>query len=306
MKLVGAVDIDPAKAGRPLSEFVPDAPARAMVHDDPRPMLKRKAPDIALVTTGSRVREVEPLIHALARRGVAVVASCEELLYPWYADDALARSLDKTARKGGVAVLGAGVNPGFVLDAFAAVCTTPMESVRAIKAVRIVDAATRREPLQRKVGAGMSPAEFRALADENRIGHVGLVESVLLLADAMGWALDEVTENLAPKIATGAHRTKYLSVAKGQVAGILHEAKGRIDGRTVITLRLEMYVGAESPSDTITVTGKPGLRVVIEGGTPGDLATAAIMVNLIPRVLEAAPGLCTMAEIALPRYTLGR
>ena len=49
-----------------------------------------------------------------------------------------------------------------------------------------------------------------------------------------------------------------------------------------IYMELQMYVGARDPHDTIELTGTPGLKLTIPGGTHGDLATAAVVVNTIP------------------------
>jgi 4-hydroxy-tetrahydrodipicolinate reductase len=58
-----------------------------------------------------------------------------------------------------------------------------------------------------------------------------------------------------------------------------------------------MYVGAPDASDTIELTGEPNLRMVIPGGTHGDMATAAIAVNAIPALLAAPAGLRTARDL---------
>lgn len=303
IRMAGAVDVASHLAGLPLSQIVPGAPEDVAISDDLEKVLSKKKPDVALLTTSSRLIDISKTLHILASHGVSVVSSCEELLFPWYAHEDNARQLSKYARKHGSTILGTGVNPGFVMDTFAALVTTPCEEVESVRVVRIVNAATRREPLQRKVGAGMKPEEFRALALRKAVGHVGIVESIALLAHGLDWELDSITELLEPKIATRSLKTEYFSVNKGEVAGIHHEAEGIIKGRAAISLLLEMYVGAPDPRDEITIKGKPDLNVLVRGGTPGDLATAAIMVNLIPHVLDAAPGIVTMLDLALPRYS---
>jgi 4-hydroxy-tetrahydrodipicolinate reductase len=56
-------------------------------------------------------------------------------------------------------------------------------------------------------------------------------------------------------------------------------------------MELKMYVGAKQPSDTIELKGEPNLSLVIPGGTHGDVATAAVVVNAIPAILAAPAGL---------------
>ncbi|MCH8286908.1 NADP-binding protein, partial [candidate division KSB1 bacterium] len=57
---------------------------------------------------------------------------------------------------------------------------------------------------------------------------------------------------------------------------------------------------------TIRISGNPCVDVVINGGVAGDTATVASLVNSIPRVIKAQPGLCTMMDIALPRIFTGK
>jgi len=74
--------------------------------------------------------------------------------------------------------------------------------------------------------------------------------------------------------------------------------RGIKDGQEVITLDPEIYVGLERAKDTISVEGRPSVNLTIEG-VHGDIATAAIVVNATPRVVDALPGLVTMADLPL-------
>ena len=69
-------------------------------------------------------------------------------------------------------------------------------------------------------------------------------------------------------------------------------------GRTLIPFHIEMHASAENPHDTIEIHGIPDMSLTIPGGTPGDIATAAIIVNSIPRVVESIPGLKTIKDLA--------
>jgi hypothetical protein len=86
-------------------------------------------------------------------------------------------------------------------------------------------------------------------------------------------------------------KTEFLQVVRGQVAGVHQVARGTIAGKEKIFMELKMYVGAKSPSDTIQLKGEPNISLVIPGGTHGDVATAAVVVNAIPALLAAPAGL---------------
>ena len=302
IRIVGAVDVDPMKTGRDLGEILGTGRRLgAVVSEDAAAVLRKTKPHVLTHTTLSSFREVYDQLAVAARAGVSVVSSTEELVYPQLRNPDLAGRLDRLARRNGAAILGTGVNPGFVMDTLALVLTGVNKNVRGIRIMRRVDASTRRMPLQRKVGAGMNPAEFRALVRQGKLGHIGLLESMYLVALGLGWKIDRHKEKIEPVIADAIQETDYFAVRPGQVAGIAHTASGFCGGRRVIDLDLQMYVGAPDPMDSIEIDGDPPLSFVVAGGVPGDLATVAAVVNAIPRVLEARPGLKTMLDLPLPR-----
>jgi 4-hydroxy-tetrahydrodipicolinate reductase len=187
------------------------------------------------------------------------------------------------------------------MDALPAVISGVVSDVRRVAVTRVVDATTRRGPLQKKIGSGMTPGAFEALAQQGKIGHVGLVESVALIAHCIGWPLEAVTETLDPVVTQEAIRTEHVQVAPGQVAGLHQTAAGILDGRKAIEMDLTMLLNAPNPRDEILIEGTPPVRVIIRGGTAGDPATVAALLNAVPRVLDAPPGLLTAKELSLPR-----
>lgn len=117
--------------------------------------------------------EVEPQIEPMARAGISVVSSCEELLYPPLREPRLAKRLDQLCKQHGARVLGTGVNPGFVMDVLPVCLTGVCRTVRAIRIQRVVNAATRRGPLQKKSGSGLPPAEVERRFKQARPATLG-------------------------------------------------------------------------------------------------------------------------------------
>ncbi len=300
--LVGAVDIDPNKVGKDLGRVLGLRKKLGIrVTDDAPALFRKEKVDIVTHTTSSFFREVYEQLESAARAGVCVVSSTEEMLYPQLRNPGLAVKLDGIARKHGSTILGTGVNPGFVMDTLALVLTGVSKNVRSIRVTRRVDASTRRMPLQRKVGAGMQPAEFRRLVRQGKLGHVGLMESMFLVAAGLGWKLTTTREKAEPVLAGRKVVTRYFKVAAGEVAGIKHTASGFCGGRKVIDMDLRLYLGAPHPMDSVEIDGDPPLHLVIHGGVAGDVATVASLINAIPRVLESEPGLMTMLDLPIPR-----
>lgn len=299
LKVVAACDADPALAGRRLSELVAGAPKSVRVVATIEELKGLPKGAVAIVCTSSHLKRAAATFRGLLARGLHVVSSCEELVYPHLRSPRLAKELDALARRKKVALLGTGVNPGFVLDLLPAALTGPCLTVTAIRAHRVVDAALRRGPLQLKVGAGKSVAQFEAEASAGTLGHVGLPESAQLLCAALAFGKPLIREELRPVVASRAIETPFVKIEPGQVAGIDHRLVA-VAPRGRVELHLEMYLGAESPRDEVTIDGEPTLRARLDGGTPGDLATVAALLNAAPGMAAAAPGLRTVLDGPFP------
>ena len=293
VKLVAAVDIDPKKIGKDVGEVIG---LGKTIGVKVTPDVQGK-PEVVCHSTGSRLKEVQSQLKSLLERGCHVVSTCEELSFPL--DQAIRTDLQHVARAHNVTLLGTGVNPGFVMDKLPLTLTSVCQSIDSIDIIRIQNASTRREPLQRKVGAGMTTAEFRKAVDSGKIKHMGLRESLMMVGNGLGVEFEKVSdEKIEPIVAEREVVTQYLKVAKGQVAGVHQTIEGR--GKIHVRLELRMYVGAEDvAADRVIVRGVPNLEMEIKGGVHGDRATAAMVVNAIPRVISARPGVLTMDDIPI-------
>jgi 2,4-diaminopentanoate dehydrogenase len=305
-RIVAAVDIDPAKVGRDVAEVAGlPRPIRVKVDPDARHALRKSKPDVAVLCTSSTVRGVMPQIEMILKSRVPIVTTTEELSYPVRRNIPLARRIDTMAKRAKAAVLSTGVNPGFVMDALPIMLTVACERIESISVSRVQDARARRLPFQQKIGAGLSSEQFRREVERESIRHVGLSESISMIADAVGWQLDHITDDVRPRMADATVASEFLAVDPGYVCGIIQDAVGYRHGTPVITMHMEAYLGAPEPYDEIRVRGVPNLMLRIPGGVPGDIATAAIVVNSIPRVLGSRPGLRTMKDLPLPSYFSG-
>lgn len=306
IQVVGAVDIDPVKVGRDLGDALGLGKKLGVtVVEKVSVALKKTKADVVLHTTSSYIPVFFPQLVGIVSAGLSVVSSSEELFYPYLRGSRESKKLDALAKQKGVVILGTGVNPGFVMDTLPVVLTAVCQRVDSVKVTRIVDASTRRMPLQRKIGVGITPEEFRAKTKTGRFGHVGLCESLVFTASALGWQLDTVEETIEPVLAPRAFRTEFFKVKKGNVAGLRQVARGIANDRVLLTYELQMAAGSTDPHDRVEISGVPNLHVRVNGGTPGDLATPAMLINAIPRVLTAKPGLLTMRDLTLPGILQG-
>lgn len=303
IKLVGLVDIEPAKLGKTVEEIT-GKPSGAGDEDEKALRVVSSIDDIdvkvdvAVLTTTSHLPNLAPLIKDLVSRGINVISSCEEMVYPWYRHPQLADEIDAAARAGSATVLGTGVNPGFALDLLPVTLASMLRRVNSIRCVRRVDAALRRESLQAKVGATMTVEKFNALKAQKQIGHAGLAESVAMLGRGLGRKVEfgTVTETLEPVLAETPLPSALGLIAQGRVAGIHNTAVWEDQGLR-IELDLTMAVGLSDPRDVIEIDGPVQLRMKIPGSIPGDSATVAAILNNIVNVYQGSPGFKTMLDV---------
>jgi hypothetical protein len=306
-KIVGAIDIDASKVGRDLGDVVGlGKRLRVRVQDNAAKALKAARPDIVVHCTSSTIRKVMPQIEAILKSKAAIISTTEELSYPGHTHIRQARQIHAWATKARVAVLGTGVNPGFVMDALPIALTAVCERVDRVEVNRVQDARLRRLPFQQKIGAGLTTEQFQKKVRDGSVRHVGLTESIAMIADALGWRLDRISDEVQAKLAMVTVASESLAVDPGYVCGIIQEGVGYRKGRPAIRLHLEAYLGAPESYDSVDIEGSPNLSMKIAGGIQGDLATASIVVNSIPHVLAASPGLHTMRDMALPSFLAGR
>jgi hypothetical protein len=302
-QIVGAVDIDHAKIGLDLGQVTGlDKKLRVRVTNDAAGAIKSGKPDVAVLCTSSSLKKVMPQIEAILKKKVAIVSTTEELSYPVGKNRTLAKKIDTLAKKAKVAVVGTGVNPGFAMDALPITLTGICERVDSIRVDRIQDARSRRLPFQQKIGSGLNKEQFAQKVKDGSVRHVGLAESVTMIADAMGWKLDKVTDDIQPKIAEQGVESELIAVDPGYVCGIIQDGIGYMKGKPVVTLHMEAYLGAPESFDAVTVEGNPRITQKIAGGLHGDIATASITVNSIPKILRVSPGLRTMADMPIPSW----
>lgn len=287
LRVVAAVDPHPSCAGQALSVLL-GAPAPAVtVVEDLADALASVKGGVLLQATQSRFEDVLPDIEAAVRAGFHVVSTCEELAWPWLNHRDAANALDRLCQERNTAVLGTGVNPGFVLDRLPAVLAQVVGTVRHVRGVRVVDASRRRAALQRKVGVGLVEAAFHDAVERGEIGHVGLAESAAMVAEGcVGVEEYEVDEDIVPLVAEEDAEGE-VPLRRGQVAGLHHVARVFAEGgREVVRLELTIAVGADDPRDEIQLDSDPTVHLVVQGGIAGDAATAHAVVNAVPALVE--------------------
>ncbi len=297
MELVGGIDQNPELVGQDLGDIIEVGKMGLTVSDEPDVLLSAVRPDIAVVATLSLLERAYTQIAACLRARVNVVSTCEELVYPDANRPTLAAQIDELARRSMVSVLGVGVNPGFIMDLLPIILTGPCSCVSRITVRRVVNATLRRASLLQRVGAGLTPLQFQEHMQNVCNRHIGLQESLSLIADAIGWNVDHVDERMEPLIADDWIRTEHVAIAPGQVSGLFQSVTATVEGRDAIVLEWQTAVGTSETYDAIKIEGNPPINLRIEGGLHGDQSAAAMVLHAIQPTVAARCGLLTVRDI---------
>jgi 4-hydroxy-tetrahydrodipicolinate reductase len=306
VEIVGAVDVAKDKVGKDVGEVLGlKRKVGIQISKNIESALQKTKADIAVHTTSSFLKDTYPQIASILKQGLNVVSTCEELSYPHVSEPELARKLDALAKKHDVTVLGTGINPGFLMDTLVITLTSACERIDKIEVTRVMNAATRRVPFQKKIGAGLTLEEFQKKISEKHItGHVGLEQSISMIANALAWKLDKIiVQSAEPVIAKKTVESKDIRVDAGKVAGLKQKAKGIMKNKEAINLDFQAYIGAEEEYDSVTIKGVPNINQKIQPCVHGDIGTVAVIANAIPRVINAPAGLYTMKDLPVPSAT---
>jgi 4-hydroxy-tetrahydrodipicolinate reductase len=308
IEIVSAIDTDSRKAGRSLADHLgrrSGAPGPRIV-DDPHAALRLAAPNVVVHCTGSRLRDIAPSLEAIIDAGIPCATSCEEMALPDLSDSSLAASLDARARRKGAPIVGAGVNPGFAMDALVLALSGATRNIRSIKVSRVLDPLRRRRAFRNKVGLGLVHEEAVRLVEQDRLGHVGLSHSAMLVARGLGWSVHSTAEEL--RILCKGDSPRRRPRPDAAVTGLHQTFTARGPGRRAITLEMIIAAGVRSPHDSVAIAGTPDLGMRIDGGIPGDQATVSSLINAMGQVASCdRAGLLTILDLPIrPAWHPGR
>lgn len=305
-RLVGAVEKNPDMVGKDLGEVLDTGKNDVFVYGNIDEAIKKVKPDIAIIATNSFVPEVLPKIESCARNHVNVITIAEEMAYPFVSHPEESEIIENLAVRYGITVLGTGINPGFVLDQLILNLTGACLNVKKIVARRINDLSPFGKTVMETQGVGTTPEEFeKGIADGSIVGHIGFQQSISMIAESLGWELTRIEETREPIVSNTERRTNVAHVMPGMVAGCKHVGRGYMGDELLIELIHPQQILPElenvDTGDYIDVYGDPDVHMAIKPEIPGGKGTMAVATNMIPYVVGGEPGLCTMADLPVPR-----
>jgi hypothetical protein len=317
LELVGCWVHDPAKAGRDAAELAGRAPIGVRATSDADAILES---DAHCVLYSPRIANPKQLARILAS-GKNVVTPLG-WFYP--GQSASVAALEAACREGGVTLHGTGIHPGGITERFPLVFSALSRAVTHVRAEEFSDIRSYGAPevVGQVMLFGMTPEQAKASPMLELLG-AGFLQSVDLLADALGFALDAEKRALHEMaVATAPIDSPIGTIAPGCVAAQRFTWQGTVRGQPVITARVNWLMGEadlepawgfgpEGERFEVEVTGDPPLRVSFHGlhpesiasgllRNPGIVATALHCVSAIPSVCRAAPGI--QSYLDLPAY----
>lgn len=310
IEIVGAIGTNPSKIGKDLGDVLEvGRKLNVTVSGDADEVLKTPA-DIVVHSTDSFVKNVFPQLKKIVQNKKNVVTIAEQMAAPQATEPELAAELDKLAKENGVTILGTGVNPGFVLDTLIVTLTGACQVVNKVWAARVNDLSPFGPTVMKTQGVGTTVEEFKkGVAEGNIVGHIGFQESILMIANSLGWKLDRIEESREPIVTEVPRETAHVKVKAGDVAGCRHIARGFVGGQELITLehpqQIHPHLGDVKTGDYITIEGTPGMKWSDDSEIPGGIGTMAAAVNMIPQVINAGPGLKNMLDLPVISALMG-
>ena len=311
--IVGVCDIHPERVNRSIYDILgvekngrPDvvvcSEIEKVVHD--------ANCDICVLATDSFTRKAFDKIKYVVGQKVNVISTAEEMSYPKAQEPELAAEIDRLAKANGVSVLGTGINPGLMMDLLAICLTGCMTDVESVTCRRVNSLSPFGPAVMEEQGVGLTVDAFnKGVADGTLAGHVGFAESVGMIAEALGWKVDKFEQQMKPIVTSVDRKSPYGFAAAGDVAGVNMTGQGYVDGEVKIDMihsqQIEPEMEGTHTGDYIVLKGTPEVNMAIKPEVDGGIGTIAMVVNMIPHVINARPGLKTMLDLPVPRAIMG-
>lgn len=311
--IVGVCDIHPQRVNRSIFDILGEPQgvhADVIVCPDIDKVVTRGGADICVVATDSFTKKAFPKLKCILEKGVNVVCTAEEMSYPKAQSPNLAQELDKIAKANGATVLGTGINPGLMMDLLAICLSGCMTDVESVMCKRVNSLSPFGPAVMEEQGVGLAQETFAAgVADGSLAGHVGFAESVGMIAEALGFKVDKFEQQMKPIVSNVERKSAYGFVKAGDVAGVNMTGQGYVDGKVRIDMihpqQIEPEMEGTHTGDYIVLKGTPEVNMAIQPEVDGGIGTIAMCVNMIPHVINAAPGLVTMIDLPVPHAIMG-
>jgi hypothetical protein len=329
LELVGVWVHSPEKVGRDAGELAGIELLGVAATDDADALIAL-APDAVVYAASGPDRDgaAVPDYLRLLNAGINVVStSSTSLVYPpsYFIPD-WRDQLEAAAKAGGVSFYASGIFPGFASDQLALLITTQSKNIRTITASEI--ALNDHYPVADVMMDGMGfgrPLEFEPMLSQPGFIEMAWKAPIYLIASGLGVEVQHVRGSLDRRLTDRDIEVAFGTIEAGTCGAVRTRAAGMVGGREAIVIehviRMARDVAPDWPTSEFDATyrvdieGDPDIHCVLtlgdaEGHGAGRAAmasTAMRVVNAIPYVVDAPPGLLSSLDIptSLPRHVFG-
>lgn len=330
LELVDLVVHSDAKVGRDAGELCGTAPAGVLATQGSAALLAGDA-EVVVYAAAANLRPLEAVqdMASILRAGKNVVScSVVPLVYPDAVDPALTDPLREAALAGGVSFFTTGIDTGFANDVLPLVLSGVSRCIESVRVTEMFNYATYPDlaAVYEILGFG-KPPEFTAIAAAPGVFTFGWGPVLRQLAAGLGARIDHVDESVERIAADESFDTPTGHIAAGTIAAMRSTLTGYVDGAPTFVVdhitRMRDDIAPCWPQPHISIpprdlgygkasgrgvyrveiAGSPGMRCELELADDHDhdlgarIAGASRMVNAIPAVRAAAPGLLSALDL---------
>jgi 4-hydroxy-tetrahydrodipicolinate reductase len=320
LELVGLWVHSPDKAGTDAGELAGVGPVGVIATNSTDEILALQ-PDCVCYTATADQRPFEAVedLAMILRSGASVVSSSLVMMvYPHNADASFVEPLSTACADGNSSFFTSGIDPGFANDLIPLALASASERVDSIRVMEILNYDTYDQPTVLFDTMGFAhPEDHVPMLLQPGILGFAWGGTLRALAAGLGLELDGIEEHYERVTTDETFEVPSGTVEKGTVAGLRFEVRGMVDGKARVIVEHVTRLRDDIAPDWPQPAGGGCYRIVIEGeprivtdvqlmgehdgdhNTGGLVATAMRLVNAIPAVCDADPGLKSVLDIPL-------